>query len=129
VLRTHCSAVDRLMTSRILVIVAFREASGSTPVCRLYSSNSWSNFGAWDSVGTHAHHFEEALTSKDSALKPDAILLYVDCEWDQQKAASNLEKHGVSFEEAATVFSDPLYIDFYDPDHSSPILNETTWFV
>lgn len=39
-------------------------------------------------------------------------------EWDQEKAASNLEKHGVSFEEAATVFSDPLYIDFYDPDHS-----------
>lgn len=31
---------------------------------------------------------------------------------------SNLEKHEVSFEEAATVFDDPLYIDFYDPDHS-----------
>ena len=42
----------------------------------------------------------------------------MDYEWDQEKAASNLEKHGVSFEEAATVFSDPLYIDFYDPDHS-----------
>ena len=42
----------------------------------------------------------------------------MDHEWDQEKAASNLEKHGVSFEEAATVFSDPLYIDFYDPDHS-----------
>ena len=39
-------------------------------------------------------------------------------EWDQEKAASNLEKHEVSFEEAATVFDDPLYIDFYDPDHS-----------
>ena len=39
-------------------------------------------------------------------------------EWDQEKAAINLEKHGVSFEEAASVFSDPLYIDFYDPDHS-----------
>ena len=38
--------------------------------------------------------------------------------WDQEKATKNLEKHGVSFEEAATVFSDPLYIDFYDPDHS-----------
>jgi uncharacterized DUF497 family protein len=42
----------------------------------------------------------------------------VDHEWDQEKATSNLEKHGVSFEEAATVFDDPLYIDFYDPDHS-----------
>lgn len=39
-------------------------------------------------------------------------------EWDQQKSANNLEKHGVSFEEAATVFNDPLYVDFYDPDHS-----------
>ncbi|HEX7330528.1 MAG TPA: BrnT family toxin [Pyrinomonadaceae bacterium] len=39
-------------------------------------------------------------------------------EWDQEKAASNLEKHEVSFDEAATVFDDPLYIDFYDPDHS-----------
>ena len=39
-------------------------------------------------------------------------------EWDQEKAATNLEKHGVSFEEASTVFGDPLYIDFYDPDHS-----------
>lgn len=42
----------------------------------------------------------------------------MDYEWDEEKAASNLDKHGVSFEEAATVFSDPLYIDFYDPDHS-----------
>ena len=42
----------------------------------------------------------------------------MDYEWDQEKATSNLEKHKVSFEEAATVFSDPLYVDFYDPDHS-----------
>ena len=42
----------------------------------------------------------------------------MDYEWDQAKATSNLDKHGVSFEEAATVFGDPLYIDFYDPDHS-----------
>lgn len=39
-------------------------------------------------------------------------------EWDKQKARSNLSKHGISFEEAQTVFNDPLYIDFYDPDHS-----------
>ena len=39
-------------------------------------------------------------------------------EWDHEKAASNLEKHRVSFDEAATIFDDPLYIDFYDPDHS-----------
>jgi len=39
----------------------------------------------------------------------DAILDSVDHEWDQEKAASNLEKHGVSFEEAVTVFGDPLH--------------------
>ena len=39
-------------------------------------------------------------------------------EWDEEKAAANLAKHGVSFEEARTVFDDPLYVDFYDPDHS-----------
>ena len=39
-------------------------------------------------------------------------------EWDGEKAAANLAKHHVSFEEAKTVFDDPLYVDFYDPDHS-----------
>jgi uncharacterized protein len=40
------------------------------------------------------------------------------CNWDPSKAESNLSKHGVSFEEAKTVFDDPLYVDFYDLDHS-----------
>lgn len=39
-------------------------------------------------------------------------------EWDDNKAAKNLSKHRVSFAEAKTVFDDPLYVDFYDPDHS-----------
>ena len=39
-------------------------------------------------------------------------------EWDENKAAVNLSKHGLSFEEARTVFDDPLYVDLYDPDHS-----------
>jgi len=39
-------------------------------------------------------------------------------DWDKKKAAENFVKHGVSFEEAETVFDDPLYVDFYDPDHS-----------
>ncbi len=39
-------------------------------------------------------------------------------DWDENKAVSNLSKHGVSFEEARTVFDDPLYVDFYDPAHS-----------
>ena len=39
-------------------------------------------------------------------------------EWDRNKAAANLSKHGVPFDEAKTIFDDPLYVDFYDPDHS-----------
>jgi hypothetical protein len=39
-------------------------------------------------------------------------------EWDENRAIANLAKHGVSFEEAKTVFDDPFYVDFYDPDHS-----------
>ena len=39
-------------------------------------------------------------------------------EWDRRKAASNLQKHGVSFEEAATAFGDPLSVTIQDPDHS-----------
>lgn len=39
-------------------------------------------------------------------------------EWDQGKATGNLRKHGVSFEEAATVFGDSLSITIGDPSHS-----------
>lgn len=39
-------------------------------------------------------------------------------EWNPDKAGANFKKHGVSFTEAATVFSDPLSITFPDPAHS-----------
>lgn len=39
-------------------------------------------------------------------------------EWDPSKAAENVAKHGVSFEEAATVFRDTLSVTGLDPDHS-----------
>jgi len=39
-------------------------------------------------------------------------------EWDKEKERSNLKNHGVSFDEAATVFDDLFYVDFYDPKHS-----------
>ncbi len=39
-------------------------------------------------------------------------------EWDANKAARNLQKHRVSFDEAATVFQDPSALTFDDPDHS-----------
>jgi hypothetical protein len=40
-------------------------------------------------------------------------------EWDRQKGAANRRKHGVSFEEAVTVFQDPLARIHADPDHSA----------
>ena len=39
-------------------------------------------------------------------------------EWDADKAAANLRKHGVSFDEAITAFGDALSILLPDPDHS-----------
>ena len=39
-------------------------------------------------------------------------------EWDSKKDEENRTKHGVSFEEASTVFSDPLAATIPDPDHS-----------
>jgi len=39
-------------------------------------------------------------------------------EWNAAKARANLQKHRVSFEEAATVFLDPLALTFSDPDHA-----------
>lgn len=39
-------------------------------------------------------------------------------EWDYQKAANNLQKHGVSFDEAVSVFADALALTFADTDHA-----------
>jgi uncharacterized DUF497 family protein len=44
--------------------------------------------------------------------------LALEFEWDPRKAAGNLAKHKVSFEEAATVFGDPLGRILADPRHS-----------
>ena len=48
-------------------------------------------------------------------------------EWDPRKAAANLKKHGVTFQEAATVFGDPLAITFQDPDHSEEEERQMTY--
>jgi uncharacterized protein len=42
----------------------------------------------------------------------------LDFEWDEKKARANKKKHGVSFDEAATVFGDPLALTIPDPEHS-----------
>ena len=39
-------------------------------------------------------------------------------EWDPIKAKSNLDKHSVNFEEATTVFKDPMALSIYDEEHS-----------
>jgi hypothetical protein len=46
-------------------------------------------------------------------------------EWDDDKAILNLAKHGVAFEEAVTVFDDPLAATVPDPDHS---VGEERWW-
>ncbi len=50
----------------------------------------------------------------------------MDFEIDPAKAALNLKKHRVSFEEAASVFGDPLAFTFADPDHS---IDEDRWLM
>jgi len=47
-------------------------------------------------------------------------------EYDPAKAARNLKKHKVSFEEAASVFGDPMAYTFADPDHSR---DEERWLM
>lgn len=47
-------------------------------------------------------------------------------EWDPKKAKSNLRKHGVSFDEAASVFLDPLAVTFPDPDDPGEEFREIT---
>jgi uncharacterized DUF497 family protein len=48
----------------------------------------------------------------------------IDFEWDPSKAASNAARHRVSFEEAMTVFRDPLARSILDPDHGT---DEQRW--
>lgn len=43
----------------------------------------------------------------------------IEFEWDAAKADENVKKHGIGFEEALTVFADPLAKILDDPDHSS----------
>lgn len=47
-------------------------------------------------------------------------------EWDEEKAKGNLRTHRVSFDEAASVFLDPLALTFPDPDHSGAEFREIT---
>lgn len=52
-------------------------------------------------------------------LQPFSYTVRMDFEWNRQKAIANRRKHGVSFEEAGSVFGDPLAVTYPDPDHST----------
>jgi uncharacterized DUF497 family protein len=56
-------------------------------------------------------------------LKIESIMKF---EWDKLKSEINQRKHGVSFQEASTVFADLLAISFDDPDHS---VNESRFLI
>ena len=50
--------------------------------------------------------------------KLNTDVIFNDFEWNKEKAEENFKKHKVTFEEAATVFDDPFFIAFKDPEHS-----------
>lgn len=63
------------------------------------------------------------MRSTDVPRGPLGLVCYtsgVRLEWDPDKAAENLEAHGVSFEEAATVFGSPLAVTFSTPTIPNP---------
>ena len=74
-----------------------------------------------DSASIAVRQFTSTITGSRNANlflpyeqpDPDQI-----CTSYQTKAVANVSKHAVSFDEAKTVFDDPLYVDFYNPDHS-----------
>jgi len=73
------------------------------------SRRSWSMRAAWRQVpigGTLAARHEMVYNHS------------MEFEWAREKAKRNLKKHGVSFDEAATVFYDPLSATFTDPEHA-----------
>jgi hypothetical protein len=58
------------------------------------------------------------LASRRKAREQQRAKLWLEMtiEWNKRKAAANLKKHRVAFEDAATVFLDPLAVTFPDPD-------------
>lgn len=50
--------------------------------------------------------------------KQNTDVIFNDFEWNKEKAEENFKKHKITFEEAATIFDDPFFIIFNDPEHS-----------
>ena len=61
----------------------------------------------------------QSSKSLDSGIIMSGAMMKPNFEWDTEKAESNIRKHGVSFDEAASVFDDPLFITLLDEEHSS----------
>ena len=69
-----------------------------------------------DEIQTFIEAGKECLTYwKDNY---NIIMKPLSFEWDFEKAKKNFRKHGITFEEASTVFSDEAAILFDDPEHS-----------
>jgi uncharacterized DUF497 family protein len=60
----------------------------------------------------------ESLPHNVLLEKSEDVKMALQFEWDSNKAGSNKKKHGVSFEEASTIFGDPLSLTIADPAHS-----------
>jgi len=60
----------------------------------------------------------EPLHVSQPPFLPRSYTSTMEFEWDPEKAALNLDKHGVEFAEATTIFADPLELTIADPVHS-----------
>jgi len=61
------------------------------------------------------HRFVNAIKQTAAAW----VFAVINFEWDPDKAATNIDRHSVTFSEAASAFSDPLSLTIYDPNHSN----------
>jgi len=67
----------------------------------------------------HEQHKPDAPNAPYTTTGKGLLMPDLRFEWDTGKAQTNLKKHGVSFEEARSVFYDEDALQFYDPDHSA----------
>lgn len=72
----------------------------------------------WAARHERGRSVSSVIGTRSTRFKVCCILPRMEFDWDDEKVAINLADHKVSFDEAKTVFDDPLYVDFYDPDHS-----------
>jgi len=84
------------------------------------AESCWSRIDRCRSSPLRAESPEEACAVVDDCHSHmyDVCMSELAFEWDSKKDTANIKKHGVSFEEARTVFYDENAIQFFDPDHS-----------